>query len=81
MEVRARLWLRYALDDDSIKVVLQWLSVYLEGLLTTALVCIRTDMPNGSLRYCLQDTFFACRRDPEMQLHLGLGPLRTVIDQ
>jgi hypothetical protein len=43
---------KYALNMNSIKVVSEWhdqkaLVIYMQGLLTTALVCVRTDLPNS----------------------------------
>jgi hypothetical protein len=50
---RLQVWknaAKYALDKDSIKVVLEWpdqksLVIYMQGLLNTALVCVRTEQP------------------------------------
>jgi hypothetical protein len=66
---------------NSIKVVLDWrdqkaLVIYLQGQLTTALVCVRTDLPNSASLFC-QQTVFSGIRAPETQLHLGLGPTES----
>ena len=54
---------KYAMNIDSIKVVLEWrnqkaLVNYMQGLLATALVCVRTDLPN-SARLLGQKTVFS----------------------
>jgi hypothetical protein len=85
---RLQVWrnaAKYALNMDSIKVVLEWrdqkaLVIYMQGLLTTALVCVRTDLPN-SARLFGQQTVFSGIRAPETQLHLGLGPTESVMEQ
>jgi hypothetical protein len=70
---------------NSIKVVSEWrgqkaLAIYMQGLLTTALVCVRTDLPNSA---CLfgQQTVFSGIRAQETQLHLGLGPTESIMEQ
>ncbi len=70
---------------NSIKVVLEWrdqkeLVIYMQGLLTTALVFVRTDLPN-SARLFGQQTVHSGIRAPETQLHLGLGPTESVMEQ
>jgi hypothetical protein len=53
---RLQVWknaAKYALNMNSIKVVSEWrdqkaLVIYMQGLLTTALVCVRTDLPNSA---------------------------------
>jgi hypothetical protein len=53
---RLQVWknaAKYALTMNSIKVVLEWRDqkafvIYMQGLLTTALVCIRKDLPNSA---------------------------------
>ena len=76
---------KYACNRDTIKTVLEWPDqtvqiVYLQGLLSTALVCIRTDLPNSARSYG-QHTVFAGLRAPETQLHLGLGPNESLMTQ
>jgi hypothetical protein len=68
-----------------IKVVLEWryqkaFVIYMQGLLTTALVCVCTDLLN-SARLFGQQTVFSGIRAPETQLHLGLGPTESVMEQ
>jgi hypothetical protein len=85
---RLQVWknaAKYALNMNSIKVVSEWrdqkaLVIYMQGLLTTALVCVRTDLPN-SARLFGQQTVFSGIRAPETQLHLGLGPTESVMEQ
>ena len=53
---RLQVWknaAKYALNMNSIKVVSEWrdqkaLVIDMQGLLTTALVCVRTDLPNSA---------------------------------
>ncbi len=76
---------KYSLNKDTIKTVLDWpdqkaLVTYMQGLLSTALVCIRTDLPNSARTYG-QHTVFSGIRAPETQLHLGLGPTESIIVQ
>ncbi len=52
----------------------------MQMLLTTALVCVRKDLPN-SARLFGQQTAFSGIRAPETQLHLGLGPTKSVMEQ
>jgi hypothetical protein len=53
----------------------------MQGLLTTALVSVRTDLPNrDSARLFGQQTVFSGIRAPETQLHLGLGPTESVME-
>ncbi len=61
---------------NSIKVVLEWrdqkaLIIYMQRLLTTALVCVRTDLANSFLWDLTLETL----------LHLGLGPTESVMEQ
>ncbi len=70
---------KYALNMNSIKVVLEShdqkeLIIYMQGLLTTALVCVRTDLPNSA-------RLFSGIRAAETQLHLGLGPTESIMEQ
>jgi hypothetical protein len=76
---------KYTLNVNSIKVVSEWrdqkaLVIYMQGLLTTALVCVRTDLPN-SARLFGQQTVFSGIRAQETQLHLGLDPTESVMEQ
>ena len=85
---RLQVWknaARYALNMNSSKVDSEWcdqkaLVIYMQGLLTTALICVRTDLPN-SARLFGQQTVFSGIRAPETQLHLGLGPTESVMEQ
>jgi hypothetical protein len=85
---RLQVWknpAKYALNMNSIKVVSEWrdqkaLVIYMQGLLITALVCVRMDLPN-SARLFGQQTVFSGIRDPETQLHLSLGPTESVMKQ
>ncbi len=65
------------MNMDSIKVVLEWrdqkaLVVYMQGPLTTDLVCVRTDLPNSASLFG-QQTVFSGIRAPETQRHLALA--------
>ena len=76
---------KYAMNIDSITTVLEWPEakaqrVYLYGLMNTALVCIRTELPNSARTYG-QHKVFAGRRSPETLQHLGLGPTESIMDQ
>ena len=76
---------KYSLNEDTIKTVLEWpeqkaLVTYMQGLLSTALVCIRTDLPNSARTYG-QHTVFSGLRAPETQLHLGLCPTESIMEQ
>jgi hypothetical protein len=85
---RLQVWknaAKYALNMNSIKVVLEWsdqkaLVIYMQGLLTTALVCVRTDLPSSAHLFG-QQTVFSEIRAQETQLHLGLGPTESVMEQ
>jgi hypothetical protein len=85
---RLQVWkntAKYALNMNSIKVVFKWrdqkaLVIYTQGLLTTALVCVRTDLPN-SARLFDQQAVFSGIRAPETKLHLGLGSTESVMEQ
>jgi hypothetical protein len=73
------------LNKDSIKLVLEWsdqraLVIYLQGLLTTALVCVRTDLPNSARTYGQHKVFVSVIND-ETQKHLGLGPTESIMQQ
>ena len=57
---------KYALNHDNIKTILEWphqktLVAYLQGLLNTALVCIRTDLPNSARTYGQHTVFSGLR--------------------
>ncbi len=64
---RLQVWknaAKYALNMNSIKVVSEWrdqkalaLVVHMQGLLTTALVCVRTDLPNSARLFGQQTVF------------------------
>jgi hypothetical protein len=56
------------------------LVIYMQVLLNTALVCVRTDLPNSASLFG-QQTVFSGIRAPETQLHLGLGPTESVMEQ
>jgi hypothetical protein len=76
---------KYALNMNSIKVILEWrdqkaLVIYMQGLLTTDLVCVSTDLPN-SARLFGRQTVFSGIRAPKTQLDLGLGPTESVMEQ
>ena len=75
---------RHTLNKDSIKAVLEWpdhkaLVKYIQGLLTTTLVCIQMDMPNSAAS--ILQTVFSGIKAPETQLHLGLDPTESVMEQ
>ena len=76
---------KYTLNKDTIKTVLEWhdpraLVIYMQGLLTTALVCIRTDLPKIASTYG-QQTVFSGIRASETQLHLGHGLTESIMEQ
>jgi hypothetical protein len=79
---------KYCMSDDTIHMILTMLEkdphdvqVYLEGLLNTALVCVRTELPNSARSYAQNHVFAAARRDAETQQHLGLEMNQSVMDQ
>jgi hypothetical protein len=55
--------------------------VYLEGLLNTALVCVRTELPNSARNYAQNHVFASVHQDAETQQHLGLEMNQSVMDQ
>ena len=76
---------KYCLNEDTIQTVLEWpdqkaLVLYMHGLMNTALVCIRTDLPNRA-RFYGQHHVFCGIRDAETQSHLGLGSTESVMMQ
>jgi hypothetical protein len=60
--------------DQKALVICMW------GLLNTALVCVRTELPNNA---CLvgQHTVRSGNRAPETHLHLGLDPTVSGMQQ
>jgi hypothetical protein len=77
---------KYALNEDTIKTVLGWpdhkaVVIYMQGLLTTALVCIRTELPNSARTYGQHSVFASPIRVPDTMLHLGLGPTDSIMEQ
>jgi hypothetical protein len=79
---------KYCMSDDTIQMILTMhekdphdVQVYLEGLLNTALVCVRTELPNSARSYAQAHVFAAVRRDAETQQHLGLEMNQSVMDQ
>ena len=79
---------KYCMSDDTIQMILTMhekdphdVQVYLEGLLNTALVCVRTELPNSARNYAQTHVFAAVRRDAETQQHLGLEMNQSVMDQ
>ena len=66
---------KYCLNEDTIQTVLEWPDqtaqvLYMHGLMNTALVCIRTDLPNSARFYGQHHVFCAGMRDEETQSHL-----------
>ncbi len=58
--------------------------MYMQGLLTTALVCVRTDLPVPNSAHLFgQQTVFSESgiSAQETQLHLGLGPTESIMEQ
>ena len=51
-----------------------------EGLLNTALVCVRTELPNAARSYAQSHVFAAVCRDEETQRHLGLALNQSVME-
>ena len=86
---RLEIWknaAKYCLNEVTIKTVLEWPDVnaqilYMHGLMNTALVCIRTDLPNSARFYGQHHVFCAGMRDEETQSHLGLGMTESVMTQ
>jgi len=86
---RLEIWknaAKYCLNEVSIKTVLQWPDVnaqilYMYGLMNTALVCIRTDLPNSARFYGQHNVFCGALRDADTQAHLGLGMTESVMTQ
>ena len=86
---RLEIWknaAKYCLNEVTIKTVLQWPDVnaqilYMYGLMNTALVCIRTDLPNSARFYGQHNVFCGALRDADTQSHLGLGMTESVLTQ
>jgi hypothetical protein len=86
---RLEIWknaAKYCLNEVTIKTVLQWPDVnaqilYMYGLMNTALVCIRTDLPNSARFYGQHNVFCGGMRDADTQSHLGLGMTESVLTQ
>lgn len=88
---RFRIWkcaAKYCLTDESIEYVMNVQSrdpdmviVYIQGLLTTALVSVRTDLPNSARSFGQNFVFSPGSRSMETQLHLGLDMTQSVMDQ
>ena len=86
---RLEIWknaAKYCLNEVTIKTVLQWPDVnaqilYMHGLMNTALVCIRTDLPNSARFYGQYHVFCGALRDADTQSHLGLGMTESVLTQ
>ncbi len=73
---------QYCMSDDTMELILQrqkegpkMVAVYLQGLLNTALVSLRTDLPNAARSYAQkfavvrQDAETVVRQDAETQRH------------
>ncbi len=76
------------MSDDTIDMILTMhekdpydVKVYVEGHLNTALVCVRTELPNSARNYAQNHVFASVRRDVETQQHLGLEMNQSVMDQ
>ena len=74
---------KYALNKDSIKVVSNWpdqkaLVIYMQGLLTTALVFVWTELPNSACVYGQHTVFSGIRALGQDQ---QLGPTQSVMVQ
>ena len=86
---RLEIWknaAKYCLNEGTIQTVLEWPDqkaqvLYMHGLMNTALVCIRTDLPNSARFYGQHHVFCAGMRDEETQSHLGLGMTESVMTQ
>ena len=86
---RLEIWknaAKYSLNEVTIQTILEWpdqtaLVLYMHGLMNTALVCIRRDLPNRARFYGQHHVFCAGIRDAETQLHLGLGMTESVMTQ
>ena len=84
---RLEIWknaAKYSLNEVTIQTILEWpdqtaLVLYMHGLMNTALVCIRTDLPNRARFYGQHHVFCAGIRDAETQLHLGLDLTESVM--
>lgn len=87
---RKAIWLsaaKYCMTDETIESILQrekkepqLLHVYMLGLLNTALVCVRTELPNAARSYAQSHVFAAVCRDEETQRHLGLALNQSVME-
>jgi hypothetical protein len=69
---------KYCLNEVTIKTVLGWPDLkaqilYIHGLKNTALVCIRTDLPNSARFYGQHHVFCAGMRDMETTVAPGPG--------
>jgi hypothetical protein len=86
---RLEIWknaAKYCLNEVTIQTVLEWPDqkaqvLYMHWLMNTALVCIRTDLPNRARFYGQHHVFCAGMRDKETQSHLGLGLTESVMTQ
>ena len=87
---RLEIWknaAKYSLNEVTIQTVLEWpdqkaLVLYMHRLMNTALVSIRTDLPNRARFYCQYHVFCVSgERDAETQSHLGLGTTESVMTQ
>ena len=71
---------KYCLNEVTIQTILEWPD-QMHGLMNTALVCIRTDLPNSARFYGQRHVFCARMRDMETQSHLGLGVTESAMTQ
>ncbi len=86
---RLEIWknaAKYCLNEVTIKIVLGWPDLkaqilYMHWLMNTALVCIRTNLPNCARFFGQHHVFCAGMRDMETQSHLGLGMTESVMTQ
>ncbi len=84
---RSEIWknaAKYCLNEVTIQTVLEWPDqkaqvLYMHGLMNTALVCVRTDLPNRARFYGQHHVFCAGMRDMETQSHLGLDMTESVM--
>ena len=85
---RVAIWqsaAKYALNEESIKTVLEWpnkeeLVVYMLGLLTTATFSTRS-LYTITRDYAQTFVFAPSRLNADIQRHLGLGPTQRILDQ
>jgi hypothetical protein len=75
----------YALIAEELEEILdtaeEVLRIYIKGLLVAGLFKIKMNMPVAARHYFQTSVFCPVRKNAEIQDHLGLGPLQSILDQ